>query len=412
MSHDSGDKRGGWLLSLMQGGFLSAVVMVVVLFVASTVSCNNSGAPRIDVAPILPDGGFGPTCDAEPNKWQGADADITPNNDAGLGSNLFAIWGVDENAMWAVGANGRVVHWNGSSWSPQATPTTVTLTSVWGTSDKDVWASGFGGVVLHYDGTAWTDKSPPTDVFMEKVPDAGAPTGDAGAALRVNLWGIWARGRDDQTTTLYAVGDDGTILHYSFSTQNGEVWARVESGVLEKLTGVWGANDANIFIVGNFGVALKGSASAGFERQGFSDSVDKPLRAVWGRNANDVYAVGLGGTILHYRGGSAKWTVTPGAPPQFLRSIWGPPNNRNVHYIVGWDGVILRMKGRPPNVTFDKFNCVTSQRLEAIWGTLVDGPFPDGGADAAPLDSGADAPPPQIPAVWAVGASGYVLTGP
>ena len=146
--------------------------------------------------------------------------------------------------------------------------------------------------------------------------------------------------------------------------------------------------------------------------------VAKALRSVWGRRSNDVFAVGLDGVVLHYNGnGSNKWTNIEGAPPQVLRGIWGPRNDTRTTYLIGWDGVMLRMKGRHPwsDVEFDSFNCVTRQRLEAIWGTLVDGPWPDAGPPDVGLTEAGVAPDlslPQVPAAWVVGVNETLITGP
>src|SRR5439155_245664 len=45
------------------------------------------------------------------------------------------------------------------------------------------------------------------------------------------------------------------------------------------------------------------------------------LYGVWGSGRKDVFAVGTGGTILHYDGTS--WTVQPSGTPQVLYGVWG-----------------------------------------------------------------------------------------
>jgi hypothetical protein len=68
---------------------------------------------------------------------------------------LYAIWGTSATNAFAVGANGRIVHFDGTSWSVMASPTTGRLGAVGGTGPNDVWAVG-DTVALHYDGTKWS----------------------------------------------------------------------------------------------------------------------------------------------------------------------------------------------------------------------------------------------------------------
>ena len=60
-------------------------------------------------------------------------------------------------------------------------------------------------------------------------------------------------------------------------------------------------------VLGKFLMVLTGSLSA--------------LYGVWGTAANDVWAVGQGGTILHWDG--ARWSTIPSGTTETLRSIWG-----------------------------------------------------------------------------------------
>ncbi|MBW2733732.1 MAG: hypothetical protein JRH20_15195 [Deltaproteobacteria bacterium] len=402
-------QKGQW----SQLGALGVLVLALAAVSVSAPSCKD-GAQAPDVGDLIPDSAIGPSCDAEPNEWRIGDLTLPSRDDAGSQANLFDIWGIDENAIWAVGSEGAVLFYNGEKWTRQKTPTMVQLTSVWGTDINDVWAAGFGGTVLHFDGTTWTDVPVPTDVFMEQVPDAGAPTGDAAAEVRQNLWGIWAAGRDGVTDELWAVGDRGTVLHY-----DGVIWTRIDSEVEEKLSGVWAPRAGKVFIVGDFGTILVGDQS-GLAKQrlevddpAYEKFKSKALRAVWGRGGSDIYAVGLSGAIFHFNGNN--WLLVGGAPPQMLRDVWGPPGSQTT-YILGWDGLLMRMNGRRgADVTFDLFNCISTHRLEGIWGTLVDGELrvPDAGLDAGPPDgSRGDYALPQVPAVWTVGVNETIIRGP
>jgi len=372
--------------------------LAVTWLLAAGVGCEDHGAAGSDARTSAPDLGLG-SCDAGGQLWR--PLTLPPAviaDDRGDALNLFDVWGASGEAVWVVGAGGTVAFFDGSTWVRQETPTREQLTAVWGTGPKDVWASGLRGTVLHFDGQQWTDRSPPGAVFAEN--DAGVlPPGDAGLARRKNLWGVWATGRDGVVTdTAVAVGDDGFVAFWEAGR-----WRRVASGVPEDLFAVWGAGPSQVFIVGSFGTALFGS-SAGLTKE--QTGVARALRGVWGHAADDVYAVGVNGTLLHRGGGG--WSEVEGAPRQLLREVWGPANDRSTVYVVGWDGLLMRVRGGPSfsrGAAVELAGCVTRNRLEALWGTLVAAPAPDGGG---PADAGL----PPVPKAWAVGVSGTVIVGP
>ncbi|WP_146645628.1 sialidase family protein [Labilithrix luteola] len=73
----------------------------------------------------------------------------------GSQANLKAAWGHDEH-LWAVGAGGTILHYDGATWHAQDSGTSVELEAVFGFSDRDVWVAGPEGTVLHFDGERWS----------------------------------------------------------------------------------------------------------------------------------------------------------------------------------------------------------------------------------------------------------------
>ncbi|MGC1177061.1 MAG: hypothetical protein WA843_03225, partial [Candidatus Saccharimonadales bacterium] len=115
---------------------------------------------------------------------------LTPND-------LHAVWAANANFAVAVGENGTILKWLGSSWALETSPTSAALRSVWGSGPSDVWAVGDFGVIVHYDGSSWS-----TDT---------SGTGQ-------NLLGVWAASPSE----VYAVGANKTLLMY-----NGVSWSPV-----------------------------------------------------------------------------------------------------------------------------------------------------------------------------------------
>ena len=66
---------------------------------------------------------------------------------SGLPGTVFlSIWGRRGDEIWTVGTGGTIIHWNGNSWQPQATPANNTLFAVGGNADT-VWAVGGDGAI-------------------------------------------------------------------------------------------------------------------------------------------------------------------------------------------------------------------------------------------------------------------------
>ena len=90
-------------------------------------------------------------------------------------------------------------------WSPIASGTLERLNAVWGTSATDVFAVGVDGTILHYDGNTW---SPMVSGILD------------------DLSGVWGSASSD----VFTVGENGAILHY-----NGSTWASMPSGTSDRL---------------------------------------------------------------------------------------------------------------------------------------------------------------------------------
>ena len=66
-----------------------------------------------------------------------------------------AVWAVAPNDVFLVCSAGRILHFDGISWTPMTSPTSQDLADVWGDSGSNVYAVGDGGI-LRYDGMSWT----------------------------------------------------------------------------------------------------------------------------------------------------------------------------------------------------------------------------------------------------------------
>ena len=96
------------------------------------------------------------------------------------------------------------------------------------------------------------------------------------------------------------------------------VWSAMQSGTGMALLSVWGSSGSDVFAVGDGGTILH------YDGSGWSPQVSGTtlnLDGVWGSSGSDVFAVGPGGTILHYDG--TVWRAQAGVPDVCLGDVWG-----------------------------------------------------------------------------------------
>jgi photosystem II stability/assembly factor-like uncharacterized protein len=85
------------------------------------------------------------------------------------------------NEGWAVGGNGTILRWDGSSWSVVPIPTSryFDFYSIYMISENDGWAGGRSGI-FHWDGFKWTEISFPFETVLSihmVAPDDGWAAG-------------------------------------------------------------------------------------------------------------------------------------------------------------------------------------------------------------------------------------------
>ena len=169
-------------------------------------------------------------------------SDPTPRfTDLGSGFDLelTGVFGSAPTDMWAVGAAGTVLHYDGRTVEAVPSGTTANLTDTWGTGPSDVWAVGEGGTVVALRrqrvcaDCVGHDRAPASGVHRatrrrldwRRRPDAaalGREQHDTGAAGRRGTGGavfdlhgiaaddIWLSGGDAIGTTYQAVAEVGS----------------------------------------------------------------------------------------------------------------------------------------------------------------------------------------------------------
>jgi hypothetical protein len=230
-----------------------------------------------------------------------------------------------------------------SDWTVVAGNEEAALLSVSGTAADDVWLvgadDGSGPLVLHGDGSAWTreDVAPQGALWwVQALPDGSVYASGSGGSVferRAGAWarlptpaladatvfGVWSPGAGE----LYAVGAEQQGRGFLWHSAGG-VWSELplpsglpldEHAAAPALFKVWGASAADVWVVGDRGVILRGNAEQGFARI-VSGSEEERLFTVHGAG-DQVVIVGGSANGWALETGGAEWSdiSPPGAAP-------------------------------------------------------------------------------------------------
>ncbi|MEE2756455.1 MAG: hypothetical protein VYA30_07325 [Myxococcota bacterium] len=127
---------------------------------------------------------------------------------------LFKVWGTADDNVYAVGAKGTILHFDGRQWRQQNSGTARDIISLWGHRPDQILAVGGrgNGIILRFDGEQWTPK------VLEQEP---------------GLNGVWVAADGNATV----VGERGRILTVALADLT---YGRQESAQTSLLHGVWG----------------------------------------------------------------------------------------------------------------------------------------------------------------------------
>lgn len=277
---------------------------------------------------------------------------------------LLNVWGPAPDDLYAVGGlpdQGRVMHFDGQTWSALELRVSVpVLHWAHGFGADDVTIVGRGGTVIHWNGTAWTIQDTPT---------------------QQDLWGVWGASPDD----LWAVGGAGrqagqeTILHYDGTAWTEHPVPDIERANVFAFFKVWGTSADNVYIVGQRGVVLHWDGSAWTEEfPGVSDD----LISLWGTRPDRIIAVGGRGMGVASRWNGTAWQPLDLPPLPGLNGIWMDADG--IAHAVGSLGLTMKIDSATLSYDFEfvplpadfqmDFHSVFSadgQRLVAVGGNLV-----------------------------------------
>ncbi|MBI9077754.1 MAG: hypothetical protein JEZ02_20300 [Desulfatibacillum sp.] len=190
-------------------------------------------------------------------------------------NDIYDSWTPDGVTFYFVGDSGTIIKYDGTAYTFMDSPTNSPLFCIHGTSETDIWAAGGDdyntnnlekAVYLHYDGSSWTSVPAPVYLGSDTYPPE-----DIFAVAADDVWAV--------------DGHSSYLFHY-----DGSSWSFVNTGL-------------------DLGYG-------GFD-------------AIHAFSANDIYAAGSYGQIIHYDG--VDWTrqsqiQNPSFPSTscLLDNVWGP----------------------------------------------------------------------------------------
>ena len=149
------------------------------------------------------------------------------------GPELHGVWASSPTNVYAAGAGGMILHYDGAGWTQELSPVTGQIRAISGSSSNNIFVATYGAKqVARFDGTSWSV--------------IGTMSGFA--------MGVWAFAADQA----FVVGTGGDCQRY-----DGSSWTKQTTGTNAALRGVWGIIDdstgqstLHVYAVGGTGVVI------------------------------------------------------------------------------------------------------------------------------------------------------------
>jgi hypothetical protein len=264
---------------------------------------------------------------------------------------LLSVHGTSPSNVWIAGADdGKgplVLHFDGSSWQRQATGVRGALWWVNATAQGPVFFAGESALLLRYQNGAFE---------RLRTPGLGKDV----------VYGVWAAAADDVYAVGSSAGRNGFVWHF-----DGTEFQRIPlpSSVPEDenhdqpgMFKVWGSTRDSVWVAGASGTLLHGNAQNGFElvRKGGSE-------ILFTVNARGNHVAAVGGTssgLLLEGQGTSLTDRTPPATP-LLQGTW--IDDQDQVWAVGVGGTVLRESSRGFIAQDTGLDFGANDSLHSVW---------------------------------------------
>ncbi len=290
----------------------------------------------------------------------------------------------------AVGSGGTVLEWNNGKWTKVSFPGASALRGVTAMGSGEYLAVGLSLIYRRAVNGIWQPigQVPGTLRAITQVDKGKAfAVGNAGLLVEIQGTNISVKPKTFGTmdvaaitaiapNSVWVVGSSGGTAHF-----DGSKWQGISSPAFANLTGAWGASSDNVFAVGLAGTIIRWNGLSWVPM--VAPKFD--YTAVWGSDPLDVYAAAKGGIIVRYDGKSWKVIVAP--VKGNLRAVWA--SSPKDIWAVGENGAIFHSNGGGWSpVTVDPYELPDGKPYEVkstlvtIWGSAANDVWASGYPDA------------------------------
>jgi hypothetical protein len=236
--------------------------------------------------------------------WEEVTTELAPYPD------LSVVSMVNAEEGWAMGKNGRILHYNSGRWQAYPSPTENGLGFITMVSVEEGWAMGANSTILHYQNGVWelvSEAKPYNRLTDVDWLDNGEGWAVGSSTVLQYVAGEWQPVDIPPGTSALAidmvspeegwtVSVGGTILHYTQGT-----WQLVPSSTTQDLNDLDMVNENEGWAVGAEGIILHYTNDKWHE---VASPTTKWLEDIAMVNEQEGWTVGLRGTILHYQAGN------------------------------------------------------------------------------------------------------------
>ncbi|MDA2922331.1 hypothetical protein MYX07_03635 [Patescibacteria group bacterium AH-259-L07] len=214
--------------------------------------------------------------------------DITIIYNVPTTKNLNDLDIVSSSDIWVVGNSGKILHYNGTSWSEFVDLGDDEIYAIDMISSTDGWAVGDDGEIIYFNGTSWSS-----------VPSPIGPEDDLNSVYMLSSSDGWA------------VGDDGKVFHY-----DGSTWSEFVDTGDQVWNSIFLVSASLGWMVGDSGRIWRYNGTTWSE---FVDTGSPNWRSVYLIASNDGWVGGHNGDLQHFDG--TNWTSISSPTTRRIKSL-------------------------------------------------------------------------------------------
>lgn len=259
---------------------------------------------------------------------------------------IYALAGSGANDIWAATRTGRVLHFNGTTWTVHSN-VGLRVRQMMFDAQGQLWLACASGELLRLNNNVFVDATPPNPVRASLAFDGTnlfAVQGDVGFWWDGQAWNqmiaqlpFVSRSTASGNGMVLVTGPGGKVAKL-----NDYFWHRVPRPPVFLIDAAWVAPTGEVF-AGGYEGKLQNYRNGTWTTFA-TGQADQRFESLWGTSATNVYAVSradAGGRVYHWDG--LTWTEILYAPPTQFKIVTGI-DAQHV-YVGGTDGLVRWWNG-------------------------------------------------------------------